>query len=220
MTDLPQSYQPEPPYDPTRAIQYPPVQSAPPKKRKVWPWIVGGLAVMVLLCCGIGVIGNLAGGDTDKSAKPAALLPTSAKPVTPSATTAAPPTTKAAPPPAPPKPVKVAYKTLSEREWKLIAKNPDAYSGKTYVVYGVVTQFDAATGDDGFRADVGHKNMAEDYEYQTNTVLTGQAAMLANLVEGDEFRANVSVLGSYSYDTQIGGNTVAPSLSIAAIKVL
>jgi len=115
---------------------------------------------------------------------------------------------------------KPTYRTLSPREWKLVAKNPDAYVGRTYVVYGVVTQFDAATGDDTFRADVGPRNMAEVWDYETNTLLTGDAERLRDVVEDDEFRAEVTVLGSFSYDTQIGGNTTVPLLRIDRIRIL
>ena len=87
-------------------------------------------------------------------------------------------------------------------------------------MYGVVTQFDAATGDDAFRADVGHKNMADSYDYEINTLLNGSTAQLRNLVEDDEFRASVTVMGSFSYDTQIGGSTTVPLLQVDAIKVL
>jgi hypothetical protein len=150
------------------------------KRRKVWPWIVGGVSAVLLLCCGIGVAASIGG---DRNAKPAAVVTqaTSAVPSRAAATSAAPvitapsppaPTTRAAAPSKPaPKPT---YKALSEREWKLIAKNPDGYIGKTYIVYGVVTQFDSATGDATFRADIGHKNMANTYEYDTNTLSTDQ----------------------------------------------
>lgn len=87
-------------------------------------------------------------------------------------------------------------------------------------MYGRVTQFDAATGTDTFRADVAHRRMAEKYDYETNTMLSGSESDLANLVEDDIFRANVMVLGSYSYDTQIGGSTTVPLLQVDSIKVL
>ena len=88
------------------------------------------------------------------------------------------------------------------------------------MVYGVVTQFDAATGDEGFRANADGVRHAEPYDYETNTIFAGDPSDLANLVEDDEFRANVTVTGSYSYDTQIGGNTTAPQLSVESIQVL
>lgn len=40
------------------------------------------------------------------------------------------------------------------REWALIAKSPDQHAGERIIVYGEVTQFDAATGTSAFRANV------------------------------------------------------------------
>jgi hypothetical protein len=229
------SYQP--PTDPPPHVPGPPEPSYNPlagyanlrpaahasKRRSPWPWLIGGVVTLGLLCCGgLGVIGAMS--DEPTGTTPAAGTATTTAPGSSATTPAAKPTT-AAPTPAKtaaaPKPApKVTYKPLTERQWKLVAKNPDNYVGKTYIVYGSVTQFDAATGTDTFRADVGHKNMQYDFEYETNTLLTASATKLENVVEGDEFRATVRVTGSHSYDTQIGGNTTVPMLAIASIKVL
>ncbi|WP_181541028.1 hypothetical protein [Micromonospora saelicesensis] len=193
-------------------------------------WAVGGIALAVILCCGGAVIGTFNGDESEPtagassspapsptSASPTTVAPTTAAPTSAAPTSALPSPTKAAPPPKPKPP---SYKTLTERQWKLIAKDPDGYLGKTYVVYGRVTQFDAATGTDSFRADVAHRRMAEDYDYETNTILNGSESDLDNLVEDDIFRANVTVLGSFSYDTQIGGETTVALLQVDSIKVL
>ncbi|RAO17583.1 hypothetical protein [Micromonospora noduli] len=207
--------------------------SAPPvtgKRSNVRAWVVGGIALAVILCCGGAVIGTFngdeskptAGASSSPAPSPTSASPTTVAPITAAPTSAAPTSalpspTKAAPPPKPKPP---SYKTLTERQWKLIAKDPDGYLGKTYVVYGRVTQFDAATGTDSFRADVAHRRMAEDYDYETNTILNGSESDLDNLVEDDIFRANVTVLGSFSYDTQIGGETTVALLQVDSIKVL
>ncbi|HEX5542251.1 MAG TPA: hypothetical protein VFX60_11935 [Micromonospora sp.] len=224
----PHPQHPQPPYPSFQAGYRPP--TPPPKRPVVWPWIVGGITAVVLLCCGIGVAANIGASDDTEPAAVATAQATSPEPTTsaPSSTapsTAAPTTPAAAPTTTPaaatPKPApKPTYKKLGAREWKLIVKNPDAYIGKTYVVYGVVTQFDAATGDGVFRADVAHKQMAYSFEYETNTLLTGSTTKLKNVVEDDEFRANVTVLGSFSYDTQIGGSTTVPLLEVNSIKIL
>ncbi|MER7418337.1 hypothetical protein ABT346_16400 [Micromonospora peucetia] len=202
---------------------------AAPQRSHARAWAVGGLALVVALAAGV-VIGAAAGDDTDpaanantstlpapSSATPTTAVPTTAAPTTTAPTSAAPSPTKTTPPP---KPKPSSYKTLSERQWKLIAKNPDAYVGRTYVIFGRVTQFDAATGIDTFRADVAHRRMADKYDYETNTLLTGLAADLDNLVEDDIFRANVTVLSAFSYDTQIGGETTVPLLQVDSFKVL
>lgn len=119
-------------------------------------------------------------------------------------------------------PSKKSYKELSSRNFKLLAKDPDAYIGDTYVIYGEITQFDAATGTDTFRADTGPKKLRISYgyvDYDQNSMLNGEEGTLKKLVEGDCFKAKVTVLGSYSYDTQNGGNTTVPLFQVDSISV-
>ena len=120
------------------------------------------------------------------------------------------------------KPKPVVYKKLTARQWALIAKSPDKHVGEAYIVHGVVTQFDSATGDDQFRADVDGVKHLPEYgyvDYPTNTLMTNIAGDLSDLVQDDLFTAKVMVLGSYSYDTQIGGETTVPQLTVASITV-
>jgi hypothetical protein len=55
--------------------------------------------------------------------------------------------------------------------------------------------------------------------YPTNTVLDGDAGALSPVVENDLFTAKVTVTGSLSYDTQIGGSTTVPELQVDSITV-
>jgi hypothetical protein len=115
----------------------------------------------------------------------------------------------------------IRYQALTARKWQLIAKNPDAFTGRHIIVYGEITQFDAATGTTAFRADAGGVKLKVEFgfvNYPTNTLFEGTENQLRNFVENDLFRAKVTVLGSYSYDTQIGGNTTVPDLSIDSIR--
>lgn len=142
---------------------------------------------------------------------------------TPSESTA---TTTTATSTAPTKPVvtappKKTYKKLSSRKFKMLAKDPDSYINKYYYIYGQITQFDAATGVDTFRADVGPKKLAKSYgyvDYPQNALLTGDEDRLKKFVEGDLFLAKVTCMGSFSYDTQAGGNTTVPSFQVDSIK--
>ncbi|MFD5703495.1 hypothetical protein [Streptomyces lasiicapitis] len=111
------------------------------------------------------------------------------------------------------------YENLTAREWALIAKDPDAHTGERYVVYGVVTQSDSATGTEILRANVDGIRHVDAYEYPTNTVLTGDASAFAKIVEDDSFTAKVEVSGSLTYETQIGGETTAPELQVDSITV-
>ena len=73
-------------------------------------------------------------------------------------------------------------RAITAREWQLIAKDPGAHRGESVIVHGEVTQFDAATGAGGFRANVDgvvHKPRYGFVDYDTNTVLAGSASQLA-----------------------------------------
>jgi hypothetical protein len=177
-----------PPQHPYAQRQHQP-QPQPPRRRKKWPWIVGGL--VLLLAALIGTAGNSAtpDGRTGSSGAPAAPLP--------------------------------PHRAVDAREWQIIAKDPAAHEGERIIVYGRVTQFDAATGNDTFRASVdGIDHPGEKYAFDTNTMLNGDASALHDIVNDDLFRAEVTVSGSLSYGTQIGGNTTVPRLTVDTIKVI
>jgi hypothetical protein len=83
------------------------------------------------------------------------------------------------------------------------------------------SQFDSATGDENFLADTAHRNtMSYGFFDGENTLLTGNAKQLDDLVEDDVFRASVTVLGKMDYDTQIGGDTTVPLLEVNSLKVI
>jgi nucleoid-associated protein YgaU len=128
-----------------------------------------------------------------------------------------------APDPAPVPKVKPSYKQLSSRGFQKLVKNPDHYAGKTYTIFGAVTQFDSATGTDTFRADIGPAKKSVDYfgysDYDQNSFLNGTTRMLKDVVEDDLFRAHVVVVGSYSYETTMGGNITVPEFDVVSISV-
>jgi hypothetical protein len=151
-----------------------------------------------------------------------------AHPSTESAAVTAPAQPAVTPPPAappaatpPPAPAKKVYKAIAAREFAKLCKNPDAYTGRTFIIWGEVTQFDSATGTEGFRANIGATKRPIQYgfaDYTQNSIMSGDAAMLSDVVEGDCFGARVTVVGSFSYDTQIGGNTTVPQFQVDAIS--
>jgi hypothetical protein len=112
------------------------------------------------------------------------------------------------------------HRSIDAREWQVIAKDPDAHKGERIIVYGRVTQFDAATGNDTFRANVdGRAHSGDPYAYEINTVLSGDVSALEDIVSRDLFKAEVTVAGSMSYGTQIGGSTTVPMLTVDTIQV-
>lgn len=114
------------------------------------------------------------------------------------------------------------HREITAREWELIAKDPDAHEGERIIVYGRVTQFDAATGTEQFRASIDGVDHPEEngyFEFDTNTVLNGDAALLAEVVTDDLIKAEVTVEGSISYETAIGGSLTVPVLQVDSIQV-
>ncbi len=114
-------------------------------------------------------------------------------------------------------PPPVPHRAISARDWQIIAKDPDAHQGERVIIHGTVTQFDAATGTSTFRASVDGVQHRQTYEYPTNTVVRGSPGQLQDIVVDDTFTAEVTVTGSLTYDTSIGGRTTVPTLSVDTI---
>lgn len=102
--------------------------------------------------------------------------------------------------------------------WDAVAKNPDGAEGDMIVVFAEVTQFDAATGTDTFRANVGVDQPAAEFELETNAVLSADEVLLSGIVAGDVLKVYAVVAGSLEYETQIGGATTVPLLAIAKVE--
>jgi hypothetical protein len=191
----------------------------PPKKKR-FGW--APLAAVIGLLVG-GAVGSAA-NETSGTAAPTATVTVTATATATSKATEDPspkPTKTTKPTPKKHEPRIESAARVSKRQWAKIVKKPESYKGDKYIIYGQVTQFDSATGDDSFLADTAHRNtMSYDFFDGENTLLTGTAKQLDDLVEDDVFRASVTVLGDMDYDTQIGGNTTVPLLEVNSIKVI
>lgn len=113
-----------------------------------------------------------------------------------------------------------SHHDVSSRQWLAIAKDPDAAKGQCITVYGEVTQFDSATGDATFRAQAGGVSAEPQFgfvDYPTNALFDGDAGALGVLVQDDLFTAQVTVAGSQTYDTQIGGQTTVPVFRVDSV---
>lgn len=104
----------------------------------------------------------------------------------------------------------------------LLVKDPDANKGKTIVLFAKITQFDAATGDCIFRANIAHKKMENSWDYTENAVFGGAGgksgcSALKGFVAGDEVKVTATSLGSISYETQVRGNTTVPAFRVEQI---
>ena len=115
----------------------------------------------------------------------------------------------------------LVFVDIDGRTWELIARDPDAHEGELIRIYGCLTQADSATGIDTVRANVDGEPHGDWFEYDVNTIISDVTLPndLVNVVQGDLFVAEVTVAGSYSYDTQIGGSTTVPLLRLHSIAV-
>jgi hypothetical protein len=120
----------------------------------------------------------------------------------------------------PPPPSKDQYGQLGERDWKLLVKSPDASVGQRVLIYAQVTQFDAATGTTAFRAQAAGQPTDYYFSDGDNAIVTGTEGLLAGVVEDDILKIWATVAGSYSYDTQIGGNTTVPKFTADYIDII
>lgn len=179
------------------------------KRTAIAATVVGGVAIV------LGVVQGTVWAISTATPPPAPSATAPVPQTTAPAPTATAPTITIPTPVGPPQ-------AITARTWQLIAKDPAAHVGKHVIVYGHVTQFDAATGTYGFRASadgVVHKPQYGYVDYPTNTVFIGEPSLLTNLVQGDLFRAEVTVMGPYSYATQIGGQTTVPQLAVNKVTV-
>jgi hypothetical protein len=179
----------------------------------------------------LGVIGQLSpnssGGAAEASGSPSPRASRTAGGATPSPTLRATPTIKPtpritlapSPTPAPtPPPTPITYAKVDARTWAQIVKSPDNYLGEAYQVWGCISQFDAATGADTFRAQASYANQDYWYTDGDNALFTGLESDLEPFVKDDVVFMDVVGLGSFSYDTQIGGNTTVPAFFVYAIS--
>ena len=114
---------------------------------------------------------------------------------------------------------------VDERTFALMGKDPDAHVGENLVVYGNVFQFDSFTGTCSFMANTSNAAQAASYDYAQNTLVwagdrDADCPILAPIVQGDHVKLWVTVQGSYSYETQIGGSTNALMIEAHQVELL
>lgn len=112
------------------------------------------------------------------------------------------------------------YPAISDRDWKLVQRDADSYTGDKFTIYGYVTQADGATGSYVIRADTSGEQFSKWYDYEVNTIIYGvDTDLLKNVVQGDLVELLVEVQGSTTYDTAIGGSATAVMVLAYDVKV-
>lgn len=108
---------------------------------------------------------------------------------------------------------------MSSRDWQLVAKSPDSQIGDKYVIYGVVTQADSATGAYAIGVSTDGQQV-DSYDYDINTIANAGEASFSQVVEDDIVAMWVEVAGAETYDTTMGGSTTAPKVTVNVIEVV
>jgi hypothetical protein len=107
------------------------------------------------------------------------------------------------------------YESLSARDYALLVKDLDSNIGRKIVVYGVVTQFDAATGKAQLRANTG----AQPDDYLQYTIIdTLDPSILANVVRRDAVTMWCQVKGSATYGPTFGRHMTIPEFWVYIIR--
>jgi hypothetical protein len=199
----------------------------PRRGKAVTAIVLGAVAVMLAVAVSVSFV-TFAQNDSSESKGAASTAETSSPVEDPTATAEEPATADPAPvapvpvAPAPAAPDVSTFPELAERDLALLVKNPDASVGQNLIAYGNVTQFDAATGPCAFLANIsfGTKEASYEYEYNSWNTADGSCSVLDPIVEGDNVKLWLSSTGSYSYGTQIGGNTTVPSFEVLQVELL
>jgi hypothetical protein len=113
------------------------------------------------------------------------------------------------------------YAPISDRNWSIVQRDPDAHAGEKYVVYGCVTQFDANTGAGTFRANTGGAQQKSCWSYSVNTiVVAGSGTDVSKVAEEDLVKMYVEVVKAYTYTTTLGGSTTVPLVQVNIIQTV
>jgi len=111
------------------------------------------------------------------------------------------------------------FSEIGDRDYELMTRQSDCL-GETYVIYGHVTQFDSATGADGFRANTAGTAQEDWFDYDINTILTGSADLFSNVVNDDIVKMWVQCLGPFEYESTLGATLTVPSFEVMQIEVI
>lgn len=112
------------------------------------------------------------------------------------------------------------YETPTNATLTKLAKYPDHYKGKSYVIYGRVMQPASMTGNNAFHAAIGAKRLDTKTfrQYRVNSLLAGLEDVLGKVDKGALFQAYVTVRGSVT-DEAAGGGRTTPLLQVNHFNV-
>jgi hypothetical protein len=74
-----------------------------------------------------------------------------------------------------------------------------------------------SSGADTFRAQASYRQESYWFTNGSNAIFSGDETQLADFVQDDMVVMNVLSMGSFTYDTQIGGSTTVPAFAVVNI---
>ena len=112
-----------------------------------------------------------------------------------------------------------------------VLKNPNGLAGECFVLHARIVQFDSATGPCSFHADIARNYSANwwDYDnrstfgYADNEISSSLLFICPELdkIDVDDYvKAWVTVLGSFTYETTLGGSNTVPSFRIEKVDLI
>lgn len=205
-----------------------------PKGLTITGIVLGSLAVVTSIAVTAGITANLP--TTAEKPRPAATAESSSAPEqsesspsptpTPTPTpTPSPEATETVSPPASATPDLSTFYPTDERSWALVAKDPDSYSGTNVILYGSIMQFDSATGRCAMIISTAATQQEYSFDYEQNVMAVSgdwdsTCPVFDPLVEDDNVKIWATIDQSFSYDTQIGGNTTVPLVEVWYVELL
>lgn len=195
-----------------------------PKGFAITGLVLGAVALISSIAVTAGITANL----PSTSSKPTAVQIPTATP-TPSSTPSEEPSEEPSDEPAPPAtdaaPDPNTFYPTDDRSLALVVKDPDSFAGANIILYGSIMQFDSATGRCTMLIDTAATQQEYSYDYdQSVMAIAGDADMTCPvfdpLVEDDHVKIWATIMQSFSYDTQIGGNTTVPLVKVWYAEML
>lgn len=107
------------------------------------------------------------------------------------------------------------YRSVTERQFALMMKDPDPHLWERIIIIGTVTQFDPLTGPTEFRADV----RAQPGSEPVNALVSAsyRSSILDNVVKGDSLTMFVKLGPLKAYRTELGTRVVVPSFTVYSL---
>lgn len=110
------------------------------------------------------------------------------------------------------------FDAVDATRWRSIVENPQRATGRAVVVFAEVARFDSSTGPDRFLAVAGVDQPGTTFELQSTSVFIADEAQLAGVETGDVLKIHAVVVDSMEYETELGGVSMIPALTIAQLE--